>query len=404
MHTMDKPEASLMATYARLPVSFSRGQGVHLYDPQGNAYLDALSGIAVCGLGHAHPAVSKAITEQAGLLLHTSNLYRIHTQEQLALRLLAAGGMERAFFCNSGAEANETAIKLARLHGRQRGIVRPQIAVLDGAFHGRTLATLSASGNRRLQAGFEPLVDGFVRAPFGDAAALADIAARNPSVAAVLAEPIQGESGIRIPPPGYLAELRELCDAQGWLLMLDEVQTGNGRSGDYFACQRENVVPDVITTAKGLGNGVPIGACLARGDAAVLFQPGSHASTFGGNPLAAAAALAVVNTIAEEGLATQAAELGAQLLRTLKERLSGVDGVVDVRGCGLLLGIELNRPCSVLVQRALEKRLLINVAAERVVRLLPPLIMSTAQAEQLADILCPLLTGFLAESRHEKRA
>ncbi len=390
-----------MATYARLPVSFSRGQGAELYDREDNAYLDALSGIAVCGLGHSHPAVTQAIVSQAKLLLHTSNLYHIELQEQLARRLLQVGGMERAFFCNSGAEANEAAIKLARLHGRKRGISRPLVAVMEGAFHGRTLATLSASGNRRLQAGFEPLAEGFVRAPFGDSAALEAIAGRNPSVAAVLVEPVQGEGGVRTAPPGYLAELRTLCDEHGWLLMLDEVQTGNGRSGAYFACQREKVAPDVITTAKGLGNGMPIGACLARGEAAALFQPGSHASTFGGNPLASAAALAVVNTITEENLAARAAELGAWLSETFREQVGGLDGVVEVRGPGLMLGIELARPCGVLVQRALERRLLINVAAERVVRLLPPLITSDAEAERLADIVCGLIADFVAEPAGE---
>lgn len=390
-----------MATYARLPVSFSRGQGIHLYDAAGNAYLDALSGIAVCGLGHAHPAVTDAISRQAQQLLHTSNLYHIEMQEQLAAHLLKAGDMERAFFCNSGAEANEAAIKLARLHGRKRDIARPLVVVMENAFHGRTLATLSASGNRRLQAGFEPLAEGFVRAPFGDSAALENIAGRNPSVAAVLVEPVQGEGGVRMAPPGYLAELRTLCNTHGWLLILDEVQTGNGRCGAYFACQREKVLPDVITTAKGLGNGVPIGACLARGEAAELFQPGSHASTFGGNPLASAAALAVVNTIVEEGLAERAKVLGTRLCQVFQERLGKLEGVTEVRGLGLMLGIELDRPAGALVERALAKHLLINVAAERVVRLLPPLIMSDEEAEQLVDTLCPLVENFLAEPRGE---
>ena len=388
----------LMNTYKPLPVSFDHGEGAYLFDTRGERYLDALSGIAVCGLGHAHPAVSKAICEQAGRLLHTSNLYRIGLQEQLADELCKVAGMDRVFFSNSGAEANEAAIKLARLHGHHRGIDNPQIIVTEGSFHGRTLATLTATGNRKIQAGFEPLVKGFLRAPYDDLQAVRTIAENSPDVVAVLVEPITGEGGIRIPAPDYLRELRALCDTHNWLLILDEIQTGMGRTGRWFAHQHTGIVPDVMTLAKGLGNGMPIGACLARGEAAGVFQPGNHGSTFGGNPLAASAALAVLRTIGTEGLADRAAELGTHMLEAFRQRLSGVPGVVEIRGCGLMLGIELDRPCAALMQQALERGLLINVTADKVVRLLPPLIISTEQADTIIAGVCELIEQFTGDA------
>lgn len=387
-----------MHTYARLPVSFVRGEGAWLYDDQGTAYLDALSGIAVCGLGHAHPAIGAALSDQAATLLHTSNLYHIPLQERLGDRLCAIARMDRVFFGNSGAEANEAAIKLARLHGHQRGIDLPEIVVMENSFHGRTLATLSATGNRKVQAGFEPLVRGFVRAPYDDIEALRTIAANRPNVVAVLVEPIQGEGGIRIPSETYLPALRALCDEFGWLLMLDEIQTGMGRAGRWFAHQLSGIRPDVMTVAKALGNGVPIGACLARGHAAEVLGPGNHGSTFGGNPLACRAAEAVIETIETQGLIERAAALGAHLLGGLRERLASRPGVVAIRGCGLLLGIELDRPCGALMQQALERHLLINVTAGNVIRLLPPLVLDDIQANTLVTTLCELIEDFLATS------
>ncbi|HYW93412.1 MAG TPA: aspartate aminotransferase family protein [Gammaproteobacteria bacterium] len=387
----------LMSTYARLPVAFARGEGAWLWDNEGNAYLDALSGIAVCGLGHAHPEVTEAITRQAARLLHTSNLYRVPLQEELAERLCGVTGMDSAFFCNSGAEANETAIKLARLHGHRRDVSNPQIVVAEGAFHGRTIATLTATGSRRVQAGFEPLAPGFVRAPWADADALAEVARRRNDIVAVLVEPVQGESGIRIPPRGYLADLRRLCDERGWLLMMDEVQSGNGRTGRWLASQYEDAMPDVVTLAKGLANGVPIGACLARGPVAEEFRPGNHGSTFGGNPLASAAALAVLRTIERDRLLARAKELGERIAGGLGRALEGLDAVREIRHRGLMLALELDRPCGELVQRALDERLLINVTAERVVRLLPPLVLGDADADQLVDRLARVIRGFVGQ-------
>ena len=391
--TATSTNSKLLHTYRPLPVSFVRGEGAWLYDRRGKRYLDGLCGIAVTGLGHAHPAVTEAVQEQLGKLIHSSNLYHIEAQEILAEKLTGITGMHGAFFCNSGAEANEAAIKLARLHGHKRGIQNPGIAVMSHAFHGRTLATLSATDKRQAQAGFEPLVDGFLRVPYGDIEALRQAATRQAQIVAVLTEPIQGEAGILLPPIGWLRELRELCDRQGWLLIADEVQTGNGRTGTWAACAHEEVLPDVMTTAKGLGNGVPIGACLARADSATLFTPGSHASTFGGNPLACAAAIAVLNTMAEQQLIERAATLGAVLQGELKNRLRGVEHVVDIRGRGLMIGIELAMACTELVDQALAQGLLINVAADKTVRLLPPLILSDGEAEQLLDILCPLIVA-----------
>lgn len=387
-------QPGLMNTYGRLPVSFDRGEGVWLFDIHGKRYLDALSGIAVNGLGHGHPALVRAIQEQAAKLIHTSNMYAIERQTELATALCRVSGLEKVFFCNSGAEANEAAIKLARLYGHKKGVDRPTIIVMEHSFHGRTMATLTASGSRKIQAGFEPLVQGFTRAPYGDLEALQTIGRNNPDVVAVLMEPVQGEGGVHIPPAGLLTQVRQLCDQRGWLLMLDEVQTGNGRTGTYFAYQREGIVPDVVTTAKGLANGVPIGACLAQGVAAELFQPGNHGSTFGGNPLACAAGSAVVDTIEREHLCEHAAAEGDHLLTQLQQRLGKVPGVVAVRGVGLMLGIELNRPCADLVGIALERGLLINVTADRVIRLLPPLIWQREHSEQLLELLCPLVEEF----------
>lgn len=386
--------SALMQTYARLPVTFSHGEGVYLVDTDGRRYLDALSGISVTNLGHAHPAVTEAIQQQAARLLHTSNLYHIAGQEALADALTAVSGMETAFFCNSGAEANEAAIKLARLYGHQRGVDKPAVIVFENAFHGRTLATLSATGNRKIQAGFEPLVSGFTRAPLNDLAAVQQIAANNPDVVAVLVEPIQGEGGIRVADDAFMQGLRALCDDRGWLLMLDEVQCGNGRAGHYFACQGMGVVPDVITTAKGLGNGVPIGACLAHGAAATVFKAGHHGSTYGGNPLACAAALAVVNTVVNEGLAERATAAGARLRQQLADGLQGCESLVELRGRGLMIGVQLNRDCGELVGRALAAGLLINVTAGNTIRLLPPLICSDEHLDELATGLIKLIRGF----------
>mgnify|MGYP001818181341 FL=1 len=385
----------LMATYKRLPVTFARGEGAWLWDDRGQRYLDAVSGIAVCNLGHAHPAVSRALCEQAGTLVHTSNLYGVERQTELGELLTKTSGMDRAFFCNSGAEANEAAIKLARLYGHGRKIKEPVVAVMDNSFHGRTMATLSATGSRKAQAGFEPLVKGFIRVPFGDADALRAVARHNSQIVAVLVEPVQGEGGVNVPHADYLAELRALSDENEWLLMLDEIQTGMGRTGRFFAFQHAGIEPDVLTTAKALGNGVPIGACLARGRAAELFGPGSHGSTFGGNPLACRAALAVLEEMLASSLPTRAAELGARMLTALQQRLGAVRGVVEIRGHGLMIGVELDRPCGELVGRALDQGLLINVTAERVIRLLPPLIIDDEQAETVVDGVSGLVKDFL---------
>ncbi len=387
-----------MATYRRLPVTFTHGAGAWLWDETGKRYLDALAGIAVCGLGHAHPAVREALCDQAGSLVHTSNLYQIAAQTELGAHLTALAGMDRVFFGNSGAEANEAAIKLARLHGHHRGIEKPAILVMENSFHGRTLATLTATGNRKVQAGFEPLVQGFVRVPYDDLAAVETAGANRHDLVAILVEPIQGEGGIRIPSPDYLPRLREICDRHGWLLMLDEIQTGMGRTGALFAHQHSGIQPDVMTLAKGLANGVPIGACLARGAAAEVFGPGTHGSTFGGNPLACRAASAVLATIEDEGLTARAAERGAQLLAGFRQALAHQPGVADIRGRGLMIGIELDRPCADLVGQALAAGLLINVTADRVIRLLPPLILEPAQADLLVSELARLIRDFLATS------
>ena len=386
---------NLMPNYNRLPVTFIRGEGAWLWDTEGKRYLDAVTGVAVCGLGHAHPAVRDALCEQAATLVHTSNLYHVAHQQTLADRLVQLSGMDNAFFCNSGTEANEAALKLARLHGHQRGIDRPAVIVMTNSFHGRTMAALSATGNANIQAGFEPLLDGFIRVPYGDPAAVEQAA--NPNVVAVHVEPAQGEGGVNIPPAGYLKALRELCDRHGWLLMLDEVQTGIARTGAWFAYQHENIMPDVLCLAKGLGNGVPVGACLARGAAAQIFQPGTHGSTFGGNPLACRAALAVLDTIEQQQLVSRVAALGKQMIQGLRIALDGVAGIKEIRHHGLLLGIELDRPCGELVMRALEQGLLINVTAGNVIRLLPPFILTDAEAEQIIALLIPLIQEFMSK-------
>lgn len=386
--------SALMQTYARLPVTFSHGEGVYLYDTEGRRYLDGISGIGVNALGHAHPAVTAAIREQADKLVHSSNLYRIEAQEQLGSALTRVADMENCFFGNSGAEANEAAIKLARLHGHGRGIKKPAIVVLEGAFHGRTLATLSATGNRKIQAGFEPLVSGFIRAPRNDVEALRQIALNNPDVVAFLAEPIQGEGGVNPLDPEYLLAARQICNERDWLLMLDEVQTGNGRTGTYFAYQGMGLTPDVVTTAKGLGNGVPIGACLARGAAARVLGAGQHGSTFGGNPLACSAGLAVVNTILQDQLCANAVAMGHTITDTLRAEIGNTSRIAEIRGSGLMLGIQLRRDCGELVQRGLDAGLLINVAGGNTVRLLPPLVINEQEARDLAVGVAALIRNF----------
>jgi len=381
----------LMDTYRRLPVAFVRGSGAWLEDAAGKRYFDALTGIAVCGLGHAHPGVADAVARQAASLVHTSNLYEIPEQERLAERLCRLSGMDRVFFANSGAEANEAAIKLARLHGHQRGIQRPAVVVMEGSFHGRTLATLTATGSRKAQAGFEPLLGGFVRAPYDDIDALDTIARNNADVVAVLLEPIQGEGGIVVPADDYLHRLRALADEHGWLLMLDEVQTGNGRTGRFFAYHHSDVLPDVVTTAKGLGNGVPIGACLARGEAAEVFHPGNHGSTFGGNPLACAAGHAVLDALEQDDLMAAAGRRGARILDGLREALKGDNRILDIRGRGMMIGVQLSEADAGLVSRALEQGLLVNVTGDNVLRLLPPLTLSDGEADDLVTRVAALL-------------
>ena len=384
-----------MPTYARLPVTFHRGEGCWLIGSDGHRYFDALSGIAVCNLGHAHPEVAAAISRQAESLVHTSNLYQIEHQERLARQLTELAGMEKAFFCNSGAEANEAAIKLARRHAHRRGIENPVIITAQGSFHGRTLATLSATGNPKIQQGFAPLVPGFLHVPYDDADALETVVNDTPGVIGILIEPIQGEGGVRIPDAAYLPEVRKLCDDRGLLMMLDEVQTGMCRTGAWFAVDHARLRPDVLTLAKALGNGVPIGACLARGEAAQTLDVGSHGSTFGGNPLACAAALATLDIMRRMEAPRQAAARGAQLLSELTGGLDGVPGILDIRGRGLMIGIELDRDCTVLVKQALAERLLLNVTAGNVVRLLPPLVMSEAETAELAMRVIGLIRDFL---------
>jgi len=386
----------LMNNYNRIPVSFSHGEGAIIWDTDGKQYLDALGGIAVCALGHAHPAVTAAVCDQASKLVHTSNIYEIAVQRELANKLCELSGMDNAFFCNSGAEANEAAIKLARLYGHAKDIEIPNIIVMEGSFHGRTLATLTATGNRKIQAGFEPLVKGFVRAPYNNIDAVEKIARNNKDVVAIMVEPITGEGGIRIPAPDYLNKLRTICDQHGWLLILDEIQSGMGRTGKWFAHQHNGIQPDIMTVAKALGNGVPIGCCLARGDSANLFKPGNHGTTFGGNPLASRAALAVISSIESDHLMQQAETLGSHFISGFTAALNGVKGVTDIRGKGLMLAIELDRPCGDLVKRCLARGVLINVTAESVIRLLPPYVMTTTQADTVIQVISEEIRQFLA--------
>jgi acetylornithine/N-succinyldiaminopimelate aminotransferase len=387
-----------MKTYARQPIAFSHGQGVWLWSTDGKKYLDGLAGIAVNGLGHNHPKLVKAIAEQAGRLIHTSNLYQIVEQANLADKLCELSNMEEAFFCNSGAEANEAAIKLAKHYGFKRGIDNAKIVVMERAWHGRTLATLAATDSPKAKTGFGELPGGFVRVPYKNLAAIEQAAEQNPEIQAVLLEVLQGEGGINIAETEYLQALRKLCTAKGWLLMIDEVQSGIGRTGTWFGYQHANIMPDVITLAKGLGSGVPIGACLAAGPAAGVMTPGTHGTTFGGGPLVSAAALATLNIMAEENLLKNAVDMGEVITSTLKQALQGVQGVVDIRGRGLMIGIELSKPCAELVGIARDNGLIINVTRDNVIRLLPPLIINQEEASTLATQLVPLIKTFLQQT------
>lgn len=384
----------IMNTYARLPVTFEKGQGATLQDTQGNTYLDAISGIAVTSLGHAHPAVSEAICKQSQQLIHTSNLYSIQNQQRLADELTALAGMDQVFFGNSGAEANEAAIKIAKKYGHQKNITNPTIIVMENSFHGRTMATLSATGNAKVQEGFHPLVGGFIRVPFDNVAAV-EALSNNPDIVAILVEPIQGEGGVHVPQKGYLSALKKICETNNWLLMLDEIQTGMGRTGNWFAFQHEGITPDVLTLAKALGNGFPIGACLASQKATDVLEPGNHGTTFGGNPLACAAGLAVINVLKTENLIPEIAHKGEALLTQFKVALADQPGVNIIRGRGYMIGIQLDRPCTELVKIALENHLLINVTRGDTVRLLPSFVMTQAQTDQLVSQLSQLIIDFL---------
>ncbi len=386
--------AHLMNTYARLPVTFEKGSGATLQDINGKTYLDALSGIAVCSLGHSHPAISDAICLQSKTLMHTSNLYQIPNQTELANKLIQLSSMERVFFCNSGAEANETALKIAKKYGNQQNITNPTVIVMENSFHGRTMATLSATGNPKVHEGFTPLVDGFIRVPFDDVDAIQALS-NNPSIVAILVEPIQGEGGVHIPQAGYLTALRKICDTNNWLLMLDEIQTGMGRTGEWFAFQHESIVPDVLTLAKALGNGMPIGACLTKSKASEVLVPGNHGTTFGGNPLACAAGLAVINVLESNHYIPAIANKGSTLLKRFKEALAKQTGVLDIRGKGYMIGIKLDRPCGGLVATALEQQLLINVTRNDTIRLLPTFVMSSEQTDELVTKLTNIIKHFL---------
>ena len=381
----------LMNTYARLPLAFVRGEGAWLWDEDGKRYLDAVAGLGVCALGHAHPVVTRVISEQAATLIHTANLAQVPWQDKLAEKICKIADMERVFICNSGLEAIECALKICRIIAHNRGIHAPEIIVMEDSFHGRSLAALSATGSRKVQAGFEPLVGGFIRVPFGDAKAVEDIAANRPNVMAVLLEPIQGESGVRIPPQGYLSKLREICDRRNWLLVLDEIQTGVGRTGRWYDCQHEGVRPDLITSAKALANGVPVGACMGCGEAAEAFSPGRHGSTFGGNPLACRTACTVIDLISEMGLLERVTAMGDAMLRGLQDKLRGNESIVDIRGRGLMIGIEVDHDINHLKTAALERGLLMNVTRDRVVRLLPPLIIDDDQAAFIVETVTDLL-------------
>ncbi len=384
----------LVSAYQSLPISFVKGDGVYLWDQNGEQYLDALCGISVTSLGHNNPVVTRAIQEQAATLIHTSNLYSIEWQQKLADKICSLSLMDKVFFGNSGAEANEAAIKLARLYGNRQGIKDPQIVVMEHSFHGRTMATLSATGSRKVQAGFEPLVSGFVRAPFNNLESIEAIAENNNKVVAILVEPVLGEGGIIVPDPGYLTKLREICDQNSWLLMLDEIQTGIARSGKMFAFQHSNITPDVMTLAKALGNGMPIGACVTYGKAADIIQPGNHGSTFGGNPLACRTALSVLETIVDQDITGNVVARSKQLIDLLQQGLRENSQIKQIRHLGLLIGIELNQNCQTIVKQALDQHLLINVTAEKVIRLLPPLIIDKQQTAEIAEKVIHCITTF----------
>lgn len=397
-NTSNPNNSHIMNTYGRQPVAFERGEGVFLFDKQDDKYLDAISGIAVNALGHGHPAFVKAIQEQAAKLIHTSNLYGIELQEQLANALCEATGMQHVFFSNSGAEANEAAIKIARKYGNDRGIENPTIIVMEKSFHGRTMATISATGNNKVQEGFAPLLSGFIRVPYNDVSAIKNLAEKHSNIVAILVEPVQGEGGVHIPADDYLNELRAICNQQNWLLMLDEVQTGNGRTGEFFAFQHNNITPDVVATAKGLGNGLPIGACLVAGKADSILGPGNHGSTFGGNPLCCAGALSVVNTIKSEKLCDNTTNMGEYLVEQFKNQLADNQHIVNIRGKGLMIGIELDQDCPELVNQLREQGVLINVTAGSVIRLLPPLTINKSECDLLISTLCKAIHAFTNNS------
>ena len=399
---MTAADSAVMKTYARLPIALAHGRGCRVWDTEGREYLDALGGIAVNTLGHGHPRLVAALQEQVAKLIHTSNYYHVPLQEQLASKLTALSGLTNVFFCNSGLEANEAAIKIARKYGHDRGIERPEIIVYEAAFHGRSIATLSATGNPKIQAGFGPLVEGFVRVPLNDLAAIDKVRETRPNVVAVFLETIQGEGGVNASRWEYLQALRRICDEQGWLLMLDEVQCGIGRTGKWFAYQWAGIQPDVMPLAKGLGSGVPIGAVVCGPKAAGILGPGNHGTTFGGNPLAMRAGVETLAIMEEEGLLGNAATIGALLKAGFEREFAGLAGVKDIRGAGLMIGIELDRPCSDLTARACEAGLLISVTAERVIRLLPPLIINADEAAQIVAILAPLVREFLAAGSENK--
>lgn len=384
----------IMPTYTRQSITFERGEGVWLWDTDGKQFLDAIAGIAVCNLGHAHPAIARAISEQSSKLIHTSNLYQIALQAELSDRLTALTGMDNVFFCNSGTEANEAAIKLARKYGHQKGIENPVILTMDKSFHGRTMGAMSATANAKIKQGFQPLLEGFLHVPFNDIDAVKQVIKDTPDLVAILVEPVQGEGGVNIPAPDYLNQLRDLCDQHQLLLMLDEIQSGVGRTGTFMAYQHNAILPDVTTMAKALGNGVPIGACLARGEAAKVLTAGNHGSTFGGNPLACAAALAVITALDNSNLIESATIKGDYLCQKLTEKLSDNQAITNIRHLGLMIGIELNKPCAELVGKALQHSVLINVTADNTIRLLPPLVITEQEIDRLCDVLITIIEEF----------
>lgn len=397
-HFIEASSPHVMNTYGRVSIALSHGQGCRVWDVNGKQYLDALGGIAVNTLGHNHPKLVPALQDQISKIIHSSNYYHVPGQEKLAAKLVELSGMSNVFFCSTGLEANEAALKLARKFGHDKGIERPQIVVYEKAFHGRSIATLSATGNEKIQKGFEPLVEGFIRVPLNDIDALKKATDGNPNVVAVFFETIQGEGGINAMRADYLQQVRQLCDQKDWLMMIDEVQCGMGRTGKWFAHQWAGIKPDVMPLAKGLGSGVPVGAVVAGPKAANIFQPGNHGTTFGGNPLAMRAGIETIRIMEEDGLLANAAKVGAHLKGALERELAGKPGVKDIRGQGLMIGVELNKPCGVLTQRAADVGLLISVTADSVIRLVPPLIMSTAEADEVVGLLVPLVKQFLAEA------